>query len=454
MAQEQVTIDFDLVNSDSNQKFNKAWRSLLVCTIKDAMSQVTGSIDALSNSMNEMNSRFDVLAKDVNTALDKAESARAMATANTKEITMIRSEMVELKLECDRKCRETCSEVRDLRAECQSLRAENFELKSQTNNLETYSRRNNLIFYGIPEKNGETEANCETSVKQLFVKMLNFTDQEANNMEFVRCHRLYRPKKNNVKPIIVRFGNFKDRENVWLKKKSITDKSINIGEDFPKSIAYSRRKLIPVYAKAKRLPVLANVKVSLKADILSIGDKRYTVDTLDELDGELNMRHFNERSDGKSVVMGGIFSNFHPLSNYYKCSFTHGNRMYSSIEQAYQHLKSLHFQDTETAAKIMRTDDPAEAKRLSFEIRNFKRDQWDDKRYEIMLQLTRSKFTQNAMMAKELLSTGTKTIGESGKHTYFAVGLSITSKDILKQNLWTGKSKLGTILMSVREELK
>ena len=73
MAQEQVTIDFHLVNSDSNQKFNKAWRSLLVCTIKDAMSQVTGSI-ALSNSMNEMNSHFDVLAKDVNTALDKAEN--------------------------------------------------------------------------------------------------------------------------------------------------------------------------------------------------------------------------------------------------------------------------------------------------------------------------------------------------------------------------------------------
>ena len=129
-------------------------------------------------------------------------------------------------------------------------------------------------------------------------------------------------------------------------------------------------------------------------------------------------------------------------------------RMYSSIKQTYQHLKFLHFQDKETAAKIMRTADPAEAKRLSFEIRNFKRDHLDDKRYEIMLQLTRSKFTQNAMMAKELFSTGTTTIGESGKHTYFAVGLPITSKDILKQNLWTGKSKLGRILMSVREELK
>ena len=57
MAQEQVTIDFDLVNSDSNQKFNRAWRALLVGTIKDAMSQVTGSIDALSNSMNEITFR-------------------------------------------------------------------------------------------------------------------------------------------------------------------------------------------------------------------------------------------------------------------------------------------------------------------------------------------------------------------------------------------------------------
>ena len=44
MAQEQGTIDFDIVNTDNNQKFNKAWRSLLVGTIKDAMSQVTGSI--------------------------------------------------------------------------------------------------------------------------------------------------------------------------------------------------------------------------------------------------------------------------------------------------------------------------------------------------------------------------------------------------------------------------
>ena len=68
--------------------------------------------------------------------------------------------------------------------------------------------------------------------------------------------------------------------------------------------------------------------------------------------------------------------------------------------------------------------------------------------------MIRAKFSQNTVLADELLATGNKKIGESGKHPYFAVGLSITSKDILKQNLWTGQSKLGSILMTVRDELK
>ena len=46
-----------------------------------------------------------------------------------------------------------------------------------------------------------------------------------------------------------------------------------------------------------------------------------------------------------------------------------------------------------------------------------------------------------------------KTIAESGKHNIFANGLSITNKDILDMKQWTGQSKLGEILMTVRREL-
>ena len=102
------------------------------------------SIKAMHASINSMNSRFDTLVTDVTVALSKAEVAQVMATADSHEITAIRSEMVELRLECDRKCNDACGEVRELRAECQNLRAENIELKSQKNNLETYSRRDNL----------------------------------------------------------------------------------------------------------------------------------------------------------------------------------------------------------------------------------------------------------------------------------------------------------------------
>ena len=36
----------------------------------------------------------------------------------------------------------------------------------------------------------------------------------------------------------------------------------------------------------------------------------------------------------------------------------------------------------------------------------------------------------------------------------YAVGLPITHKDILDTSKWTGKSKLGEILMSIRQQIK
>ena len=92
-------------------------------------------------------------------------------------------------------------------------------------------------------------------------------------------------------------------------------------------------------------------------------------------------------------------------------------------------------------------------KRISFNIKGFKQDVWDSKRYDLMLQLVKAKFEQNPELAVQLLATGTKTIAESGRHTFFANGISITHKDILNMQQWTGQSKLGDVLMTVRREL-
>ena len=68
-------------------------------------------------------------------------------------------------------------------------------------------------------------------------------------------------------------------------KTNKSDRTLSIGEDFPKDIAYNRRKLFPVFTKARR--VLDKKVVSLKADNLVISGKRYTVDNLDENDVEM-----------------------------------------------------------------------------------------------------------------------------------------------------------------------
>ena len=220
-----------------------------------------------------------------------------------------------------------------------------------------YSRRDNIIFYGISEPQNESSVLCEN---------------DASRMRFVRCHRLHDQRHKSNNPIIVRFKEYSDRERVWNSKTNISDRTLSISEDFPKDIAYNRRKLFPVFTKARR--VLDKKVVSLKADNLLINGKRYTVDNLDELTGELSMKTFSERSNDKVVVVGGIYSNFHPLSNFYSSPITFRNQNYKTLEQGYQHTKALVIGDVATAADIMATNNPALAKKLSYNIKNFKQD--------------------------------------------------------------------------------
>ena len=87
------------------------------------------------------------------------------------------------------------------------------------------------------------------------------------------------------------------------------------------------------------------------------------------------------------------------------------------------------FGDVATAIDIMATNNPAVAKRLSYNIKNFKQDAWNTKRHDIMLQLVMAKFNQNPKLADELRANGKKTISESGRHKYFANGIAITDKE-------------------------
>ena len=421
-----IAVKCDKVNT-------KAFATELVKSMNQALAHITSSINSMNANLSKQISDLEVnMAREISAAARKADAAYEISSKTRSELDELRLEVTELKQWCNR------------------LQSEATSVKSQANSMETYSRRDNIIIYGIKEPENESSILCEKSVRQLFVNQLGLTDDDAAAIRFVRCHRLYE-RRATRKPIIVRFFNYADRERVWAKKSNITDKFVRLGEDFPKDIAYNRRKLFPVFTKARKS--LDKKLVTLKADNLIISVKRYTVDTLDQLTGDLCVKTFCERSNDKVLVVGGIFSNFHPLSNYYTASFVFRQQKYNSIEQGYQHVKAVLFGDHATAAQILASNDPAAAKRLSYSIKGFKQEVWATKRYDLMLQMVKAKFDQNPELCDELRATGKKTIAESGKHNIFANGLSITNKDILDMKQWTGQSKLGEILMTVRREL-
>ena len=86
-------------------------------------------------------------------------------------------------------------------------------LKHQVNSVETYSRKNNIVFYGITEDQHGTNDQCLAAVRNFMIKNLSIPLDKANNIAVIRCHRLKQRGRN--RPIIVRFKDYHDREYIW-----------------------------------------------------------------------------------------------------------------------------------------------------------------------------------------------------------------------------------------------
>ena len=184
------------------------------------------------------------------------------------------------------------------------------------------------------------------------------------------------------------------------------------------------RKLFPVFCKARKIPGTDKKSVTLKSDVLIINGKRYTVETLNQLKCQLDMKHFIERSNNDRIVFGGMFSNFHPLSNYFACPITFRKQSFGSLEHAYQHMKTLFFGHEESVSRIKAARDPSEAKRISYEI-NGPRDlqkKWDNQRVDLTTALVKAKCQENPDVVKELKLTGNRVIAESGRDRLYATG--------------------------------
>ena len=340
------------------------------------------------------------------------------------------------------------------------VKAENTLLKRRADDMEVYSRKDNLIIRGIDEQKNETEQLCVDAVKMFFKEQLKLDEGAISAMKFVRCHRIGLTNNDNrtsSRNIIVRFMDFKDRKAVFSAGFGLkNNKKYSVFEDYPGKIGYRRRKMYPIYSHAKKIDGL---NVSLKADRLIVNNTTYTVDNINALPDNIHPHNLCTVSDDTAFVSGGILSEYGFLSNYVPCKMEYDNETYSNLEQAYQHIRAKHFRDQKLSTKLLATKDPSEAKRLSHQVRcpvgvDYKQQMagWNTCKKEVMMKLLRIKFAPGSELATRLQATGTKKIAESGLDSFWSCGMRFTDRDILKVNLWKS-NVLGELQMAVRQEL-
>ena len=150
-------------------------------------------------------------------------------------------------------------------------------LEQRIDNLEDYSRRDNLLFYGFTEQFNE---DCTELVKDLICKKILANNVNAAEIKFVRAHRLGKFNGSGAKPrpIIVKFREFSDKMKVFMSKKHLKNSPYVVTEDFSANTNSQREFLQDCINEAK-----TNL-----GDTMDAGFLRYKTLIIKSNDGSIN----------------------------------------------------------------------------------------------------------------------------------------------------------------------
>ena len=151
--------------------------------------------------------------------------------------------------------------ISDLKKESKESKFEINDLHKQLLYLETYSRRENVKFFGIDEVVLASEVDSPTEdTRDLVFKFLENNLRIANphgGIEFQRVHRLGKPKSSSDKPcpIIARFLRYSGKEMVMdqarKELKSQEDKQLSVSDDIPKELYEIRKSQMKKFKGAR-----------------------------------------------------------------------------------------------------------------------------------------------------------------------------------------------------------
>lgn len=344
------------------------------------------------------------------------------------------------------------STKQEVKAMIQGILDENKQLKDRIINLECQSRRNNLKFLGIQESNGNEYWN---DTENLVRETISSLDIDTDGMNIERAHRLGSKKDGVVRPIIVKFLSFKDRELVLQRCRmneapACLPDGIRVVEDFPPEIELRRKKLLPFMHAARNIK--ARCRMSL--DRLIIEGETYTVETISKIPEKYHPE--TTKHIGDNIV--AFWHQESPLSNFHQTQFSAESKTFTSVEQFVNYKKAKHFDDEEAAEDIMKTNDPVAIKKRgkSTNIKNYNSRYWAQVQVDIMKQALVYKFDQNPNLKSFLAETKNKLLVEASPwDKYWGAGLGLHDPKLanVPPGQWPGKNMLGKLLVDLRQKI-
>ncbi len=327
--------------------------------------------------------------------------------------------------------------------EARALRRRNSDLMKYAVELETYSRRENLVFEGIEEKEKENTWENIVTVMKNHMKLDNIQD-----IKIQRCHRIGKPNQaaKKPRPIIVRFLCYPDRMRVWANRRNLKGTNIFLNEDLPKSVQSTRRTLRPYLKIAQK----SDQHATIRNDKLLYKGKYYDLHEIPrDILWQSDSGPFTKKINNY-ICFGGRSSIF---SNFFPAPLEIDGTQFNCNEQFYQFQKALDAGQERKASAILATVDPVEQKKIGDSCKNDKA-WYTEHGLTVMRHGITEKFRQNPSLYHVLQEVSKCCFVECNVHDkYWGNGLALNNdanKDVVS---WEGKNMLGQCYEKVCQEL-
>jgi hypothetical protein len=135
----------------------------------------------------------------------------------------------------------------DMKTEVKQIRRELDVVKESNLRLDVYTRRDNLLFYNVPENNS---VDVENVVRAVLRDKLEI----EGNIELEYTFRLGKQRANTDKPrpIMVRFVRYRERMIVLKNAKKLAGTGQAIAPDYPKEMQDRRARIVPIMHQMRR----------------------------------------------------------------------------------------------------------------------------------------------------------------------------------------------------------